>query len=73
MTKPYDPKKSVWAPDGEGGFMEGLLASDDGKKSVVMIGHEVSKHGHGIPKGLKEKQVLSNYRKRPSNPRLWSR
>ena len=27
--------------DGEGGFIEGLLQSDDGKKAVVMVGHEV--------------------------------
>ena len=41
MTKPYDPKKSVWISDDEGGFHEGLLHSDDGKKAVVMVGHEV--------------------------------
>ena len=23
--KPYDPKKSVWVPDGEGGFDEALI------------------------------------------------
>ena len=23
--KPYDPKKSVWVPDGEGGFHEALI------------------------------------------------
>ena len=28
--------------DGEGGFVEGLLQSDDGKKAVVMVGHEVN-------------------------------
>lgn len=39
--KPYDPKKSYWVPDDQGGFLEGLLQSDDGKKAVVMIGHEV--------------------------------
>jgi hypothetical protein len=43
ISKPYDAKKSVWAPDEVGGFMEGLLHSDDGKKAVVMIGHEVIK------------------------------
>ena len=41
MAKPYDSKKSVWCPDGAGGFSEGLMESDDGKKAVVMIGHEV--------------------------------
>ena len=40
-NKPYDSKKSVWMTDGEGGFIEGLLQSDDGKKAVVMVGHEV--------------------------------
>ena len=41
-NKPYDSKKSVWMNDGEGGFVEGLLQSDDGKKAVVMVGHEVN-------------------------------
>ena len=41
MAKPYDSKKSVWCPDGAGGFSEGLLETDDGKKAVVMVGHEV--------------------------------
>ncbi len=41
MLKPYDAKKSYWAPDGDGGFVESQLQSDDGKKVVVMIGHEV--------------------------------
>ncbi|XP_040569561.1 myosin-4 [Lepeophtheirus salmonis] len=40
MLKPYDPKKSVWAPDGNGGFKEGLLVSDEDGKALVMIGHE---------------------------------
>ena len=39
--KPYDPKKSYWTPDGKGGYMEGMLESDDGTKAVVMCGHEV--------------------------------
>lgn len=43
QQKPYDPKKSVWTPDDSGGFVEGLLQSDDGKKAVVLIGHEVRK------------------------------
>ena len=41
QLKPYDPKKSVWCPDDDGGFIEGLLQSDDGKKATVLIGHEV--------------------------------
>lgn len=40
--KPYDPRKSYWVPDGKGGFAEGMLESDDGKKAVVMMGHIVS-------------------------------
>ena len=39
--KPYDAKKSYWVPDPKGGFMEGMLESDDGTKAVVMCGHEV--------------------------------
>jgi len=38
--KPYDPKKSYWCPDGKGGYMEGMLESDDGTKAIVMCGHE---------------------------------
>ena len=40
--KPYDAKKSYWVPDPKGGFMEGMLESDDGTKAVVMCGHEVT-------------------------------
>jgi hypothetical protein len=44
MLKPYDPKKSVWAPDAATlGFKEGLLVDDDGTKATVMMGHEVRK------------------------------
>ena len=42
MAKPYDSKKSVWCPDGSGGFLEAILESDDGKKATVTVGHEVS-------------------------------
>ena len=28
--------------EADGGFTEGLLQSDDGKKAVVMVGHEVN-------------------------------
>ena len=44
MLKVYDPKKSYWGPDGQGGFREGLLESDDGTKATLMYGHEVRKH-----------------------------
>ncbi len=42
MLKPYDPKKSIWVPDGQGGFKEALLENDDGTKAHCMVGHEVS-------------------------------
>ena len=39
--KPYDPKKSVWVPDkANGGYLEGLIESVDGKKVTVKIGDE---------------------------------
>ena len=41
QAKPYDSKKSYWCPDGQGGFSECMLESNDGGKAVVMIGHEV--------------------------------
>ena len=28
--------------EADGGFTEGLLQSDDGKKAIVMVGHEVN-------------------------------
>ena len=40
MSKPYDAKKSVWVPDGDGGFMEAMLDSESGGKTTVMCGHE---------------------------------
>ena len=42
MLKPYDSKKSIWTPDGQGGFKEALLESDDGTKVHCMVGHEAS-------------------------------
>ena len=32
--------RSFWVPDGEGGFNEGLLESENGGKVVVSVGHE---------------------------------
>eukprot|EP00095_Tigriopus_kingsejongensis_P003885 maker-scaffold603_size126491-snap-gene-0.28 protein:Tk03885 transcript:maker-scaffold603_size126491-snap-gene-0.28-mRNA-1 annotation:"myosin heavy muscle isoform x19" len=40
LNKPYDPKKSVWVPAPEGGFVEALLDSEAGGKTTVMVGHE---------------------------------
>jgi len=40
MSKPYDPKKSFWVPDGDGGFVEGMLESENGGKVQVLLGHE---------------------------------
>ena len=36
--KPYDAKKSVWVPDGEGGFDEAMIDSVDGDKVNVKRG-----------------------------------
>ena len=41
MLKSYDSKKSYWVKDGKGGFVEGMLESNEGGKAVVMVGHEV--------------------------------
>merc|ERR1712029_439255 len=42
--RPYDPRKSYWCPDGQGGFKESTLVDGDiekeGSKCTVMIGHE---------------------------------
>ena len=40
MTKAYDAKKSFWVPDGEGGFVEGMLESENAGKVQVSIGHD---------------------------------
>ena len=37
-SKPYDPKKSVWVPEkGTGGYLEGLIESQDGEKVSVKL------------------------------------
>ena len=38
QMKPYDPKKSYWVPDGNGGYKEAILESNDGKIAHVIIG-----------------------------------
>ena len=48
MLKEYNAKKSYWAPDGQGGFKEGLLESDDGTKAVMMMGHEVKMNKYNL-------------------------
>lgn len=48
--KPYDAKKSVWVPDGEGGFDEGLITAVDGDKIDVKVGWE--------PKTFKSDKVM---------------
>jgi len=41
-AKPYDTKKSVWVPNkADGGFLEGLKESVDGKKVTVNVGGEM--------------------------------
>jgi len=48
--KPYDAKKSVWVPDGEGGYDEAMIDSVDGDKVNVKVGWE--------PKTFKSAQVM---------------
>ena len=48
--KPYDPKKSVWVPDGEGGFDEAMIDEIDGDKVTVKVGWE--------PKTFKTSQIM---------------
>jgi len=48
--KPYDAKKSVWVPDGEGGFDEAMIDSVDGDKVNCKVGWE--------PKTFKSAQVM---------------
>ena len=50
FLKPYDAKKSVWVPDGEGGFDEALIDSVEGDKVHVKVGWE--------PKTFKSAQVM---------------
>ena len=43
QMKPYDSKKSWWVPDGQGGYIESILESDDGKVAKVVVkGYEVN-------------------------------
>ena len=45
QAKPYDTKKSFWVPDGQGGYIESVLESDDGKVAKVVVkGYEVSRY-----------------------------
>jgi len=48
--KPYDAKKSVWVPDGEGGFDEAMIDEIDGDKVTVKVGWE--------PKTFKTAQIM---------------
>ena len=48
--KPYDAKKSVWVPDGEGGFDEAMIDEIDGEKVSVKVGWE--------PKVFKTSQIM---------------
>ena len=44
QMKPYDPKKSYWVPDANGGYVEAQLEEDDGKNAKVVIkGYLVSR------------------------------
>ena len=44
LAKPYDPKKSIWVPEEGGGYVEALLESEAGGKTIAMVGHEVTIH-----------------------------
>ena len=59
MAKPYDSKKSYWCPDGQGGFSECLVDTDDGTKASVMIGHEVSEMVSHWSKGISRRSDWS--------------
>jgi len=48
--KPYDPKKSVWVPDGEGGFDEAMISEVKGDMIDVKVGWE--------PKTFKADKVM---------------
>ena len=48
--KPYDAKKSVWVPDGEGGYDEAMIDSVDGDKVTCKVGWE--------PKTFKSAQCM---------------
>merc|ERR1712018_708472 len=37
QAKPYDTKKSFWVPDGQGGYLESMLESNDGKVAKVIV------------------------------------
>jgi hypothetical protein len=48
MAKPYDAKKSIWVPESDhGGFVEALLESESGGKTIAMVGHEVGTINQG--------------------------
>ena len=68
MLKPYDPKKSYWAPDGKGGFVESLLESDDGTKATVMVGHEVQSTREDMRRSYYKSNVFVRFRKKCSRP-----
>jgi len=48
--KPYDAKKSVWVPDGEGGYDEGMIQEVKGDMIDVKVGWE--------PKTFKAEKVM---------------
>ena len=48
--------------DGEGGFLEGVLQLDDGKKAVVMVGHEVSITIHVFIISFGKKIIISPFK-----------
>ena len=61
--KPYDAKKSVWVPDGEGGYDEALIDSVDGDKVSVKVGWEPKVRKIIIT--IMEKKIYKSYDSRP--------
>ena len=54
QAKVYDSKKSFWVPDGQGGYIESVLESDDGKVAKVIVkGYEVCVLGKSKKKTIK--------------------
>ena len=64
--KPYDAKKSVWVPDGEGGFDEALIDTVDGDKVTVKVGWE-PKVRMIISNGDRRNDLQNVYYSRPSS------
>ena len=65
--KPYDAKKSVWVPDGEGGYDEALIDTVDGDKVTVKVGWEPKVRNMKMIIMEKEEIIEKFYYSRPSS------